>query len=545
MNISYQYANKENTSILLKFEGLLQNQTCCFLIDSGDGVDVDSLLGENEYLTGILLTHLHRDHYNSISDNLRDGAKLYSSKENIDLLETVLTTANNHHSKGIDIDSVMDSAEAITNSTKLLGDLTISTVPAGHTPGATSFYIQFEKGGKTETILITGDFTRRSVAGYPGLKPHNTDCIILTGATEDSFEENLTEATKKIVQHSHSGSPTLVTASGLNSVHIAYILGNAIENKGNTTQISIVGQAAKIYQKLGYDVPHVSAFPTYDSKTVLDKSEITISGPDTPTSGGSKKLFDEIRDNKNAALYQLISGNEEDIGEYNCTVNQYKYINHPSQETIDQLVRLLNPKQLIVTHQNGSDLRKYRDKYNSVVWACNDNREHTFYRNKNWIAPEWVNDRTAKNLLNDTSNTKLEIPKLDTDSIEFSRQDLNFESEGVDVNKVFPDERYKGKTKYTTEPQSEKEADAGINDRSRAKNGGSASSETEASPSSEEADMEEKINDILERLEELEQDGQKENTAEVVHKDKETVVLKLDKNGDINIGDEMKLVKKN
>jgi len=51
-----------------------------------------------------------------------------------------------------------------------LRDLNIKPVPAGHTPGATGFYIEFEHNDEKETILITGDFTRRSVAGYSG--PH-------------------------------------------------------------------------------------------------------------------------------------------------------------------------------------------------------------------------------------------------------------------------------------------------------------------------------------------------------------------------------------
>jgi len=33
MNVSFQYANRSNTSVLLKFDGILNNQTVCLLTE--------------------------------------------------------------------------------------------------------------------------------------------------------------------------------------------------------------------------------------------------------------------------------------------------------------------------------------------------------------------------------------------------------------------------------------------------------------------------------------------------------------------------------
>jgi len=90
MKLTYEYANRDKTSVLLRFSGVIEDQTICLLVDSGEGVDVDRMLDEDEYLTGILLTHLHVDHYSSIDQNLRDGARIYSSQTNIDILSTVM-----------------------------------------------------------------------------------------------------------------------------------------------------------------------------------------------------------------------------------------------------------------------------------------------------------------------------------------------------------------------------------------------------------------------------------------------------------------------
>ena len=68
MNVSYQHANPYdgNESFLLRFEQEM-GQTACILVDAGAGVDIDDLLGDDKYLTAVLLTHAHSDHTTSPS----------------------------------------------------------------------------------------------------------------------------------------------------------------------------------------------------------------------------------------------------------------------------------------------------------------------------------------------------------------------------------------------------------------------------------------------------------------------------------------------
>lgn len=436
MNISYRYANPDKTSILLKFDGLLPNQTSCILVDSGGGVDVDRLLGDDEYLSGILLTHLHSDHYMTLSENLRDGASVYTSELNSKLIDTVFSTANSHSDGLIDIRKVSDNVVPVKDSVSPVGDLTIKTAPAGHTPGATSFYIEFEDSGTTQTILVTGDFTQRRVAGYPGLSPRTVDCVVLTGATNDSFEDNISDAVNDIIRDSLDSWATLVTASGTNSIHIAYLLGHAISQNDLSLDVSIVGQAAKIYNTLGYNVPSVSAYENYDSYEVVSQCDIVISGPETPITGGSKTLLDEIRHDDNASLFQLVSEFAKDIGNCVCDSTVYEISNHPSEQSVDQFVRRVDPKHVIVTHQTSSSLESYRDKYSSLVWANTDDSEYTFYNN-GWIAPSWVDSELANTFLNKRSGDTLGL--LDFGDVQiggesFGLLEPDLEAEGVDLD---------------------------------------------------------------------------------------------------------------
>jgi putative mRNA 3-end processing factor len=464
MNVSFQYANRHNTSVLLKIDGVLANQTICLLVDAGEGVDVDSLIDndENEYLTGILLTHLHLDHYDTLDENLRDGARIYTSEENEKLLDTVLSEANTNDGQSFDTQTVRSAVEPVGDGVTIGDNLTIKTAPAGHTPGATAFYLELETDSGTETILITGDFTRRKVAGYPGLSLHDADTVVLTGATSNKFENSITDAIDNAVQQGVSGSPTLVTAAGLNSVHAAYLLGHTLEETSQSLRVNIVGQAAKLYDALDYDVPHVNSIQEYDPSDVVDAGCITISGPDVPNSGGSKLLFDEIRDDPNAGLIQLIGSNQGEIADSRCTTNQYEFVNHPTMETIEDTLELLNPKQIVVTHQTGSDLERYRDQFSTVVWAPKSNNEFTLYEGGVWSPPHWVSDGVIKTFREDASEVTLSA--VDSSSRSFERTGVDLEAEGVHVDQLALLSEGTSECKYSTSPSSSSPSDSGNED---------------------------------------------------------------------------------
>jgi putative mRNA 3-end processing factor len=63
------------------------------LVDAGTDVAVDDLLADDEYLTAVVLTHAHADHYQSLAANLRDGAPIYASEATARILESVLDEA--------------------------------------------------------------------------------------------------------------------------------------------------------------------------------------------------------------------------------------------------------------------------------------------------------------------------------------------------------------------------------------------------------------------------------------------------------------------
>jgi putative mRNA 3-end processing factor len=436
MNIKCQYANRSKTSVLLTIEGILQGQSVNLLVDPGPGVDIDGLLGRDDYLTGILLTHLHMDHYATLGENMRDGAPVYTSQTNIDLLDVAVDDANQFVNTAIDKSETKRSATPVDDGVTIGGKIDVTAVPAGHTPGAIGFYLKVSSGGETESILITGDFTRRPVAGYAGLPPVDADLVVLTGATESDFEDNLTDAVTTAIRQGLSGSPALVTATGLNAVHFATVLGTAIEESNVDMGVSVVGKAAKMLDKLDINPPHVTAIPEYAPEDILSENPITITGPDLPTEGGARKLFTQIKDDPNAGAI-LLSGDEEaDIGTYSCTLNQFRFSNHPTETAVDEYIELVNPREIFLTHQRGSELRRYRDKYSAIVWAPRERKCYTLYRNGEWIAPFWVKEKAAKNLLKTTQETSnIEFRPAEGYTLD-APEGVSLAAEGLDMSSI-------------------------------------------------------------------------------------------------------------
>jgi len=595
MKLTYEYANRDKTSVLLRFSGVIEDQTICLLVDSGEGVDVDRMLDEDEYLTGILLTHLHVDHYSSIDQNLRDGARIYSSQTNIDILSTVMDELKNSHNSDFNTEAVEAAATPIENETTIGGDLNIKPVPAGHTPGATGFYIEFEHNDEKETILITGDFTRRSVAGYSGLPLKDVDMLFLTGVTSDSFTENLNDSLENVFEHTLSGSPTLVSASSLDGVHFAYLLGHIIEKSDrDSTTISIVGQAAKIYEKLEYDVPNVESHPQYGGADIIYRSEITISGPSLPTTGSSELLFNKIKYDPKATLVQLDDNDREDIGDYNCTIHRHQFNNHPTQDVIDEFAEISSPQNIVIMHQNGERLEEYRDKYNTAVWAPTNNfTTYILYQEGVWKAPPWVNSYPT-NIGSNGENITLPEAEADPD---FEREPINLGSEGVDTNRLLTSQEEQegenneeNETKYSTEKttssskteigvvslEGEQSADevkknGNRTNTSSAENGDleeataeaqendtpikpdtdtgdepndqKTTSDTETETESEsDTNIREELETVKDEVDQLKSQLNKTTVAEVAHTDENTIILDIPNSGDeFDVGEVVRL----
>jgi putative mRNA 3-end processing factor len=397
MNVSYQHANPYagNESFLLRFEregG--QNQTACILVDAGADVDVNDLLADGEYLTAIILTHAHSDHYQSLAANLRDGAPIYTSEATAHILETVLTEAQRHTGSTTDTEAVLDALEPLNDWDSPVEGLRIAPVPAGHTPGAAGFVLQFESDDQRKTILATGDWTWERAAGYPGFDaalPADVGAVFLTAATNDAYEETLTESVGTICERASAGSPVLVSASGLTGVQYAYLLGHLARKLSQPLSVTVVGQAAKLYNDLNYDVPNVEAITAFDDPDELLAPEtVTIAGPEVPTEGSSGRLFGEIRDDPNATLVQAVAAGNTLRSSARCTTHNFEVVAHPTETEVDTLVEDLDPTQVVITHQRGRASSRYKDRYNSYVWATGDESTYTIHEDGRWVAPPWM-----------------------------------------------------------------------------------------------------------------------------------------------------------
>lgn len=474
MNVSYQHANSYagNESFLLRFDpDGSQTQTACILVDAGQSVEIDDLLADDEYLTAIVLTHAHSDHYQSLAANLRDGASIYTSEATARILETVLNEAQQHTSNINDTEAVLDALEPLDDWESPIEGLRIAPVPAGHTPGATGFVLQFESNDQQKTILATGDWTWERAAGYPGFDaalPVDVEAVFLTAATNDAYEERLTESVGTIYERASAGSPVLVSASGLTSVQYAYLLGHLSRELSRPISITLVGQAAKLYDDLDYDVPNVEAIVEFDDpNAVLEPETVTIAGPEVPTEGSSGRLFSEIRDDPNATLVQAVAAGDALIPSGQCTTHDFEVVAHPTEAEVDTLVEDLDPTQVIITHQHGRTSNRYKDKYNSYVWATGDESKYTIHEDGRWVAPPWMttegiayvnqgNGAGGSTWLGETfAGPNEDIPLPACDRID---EDVDLAAEGLDMDAL--ERRLRPSETISSTPSAAGEAEA-------------------------------------------------------------------------------------
>lgn len=460
MNVHFRQANPRagNESFLLRFEETGRREDPCLLVDAGQNVDVNELLDNDEYLGAILLTHAHADHYQSLGENLRDGAPIYTSPATASILETVLNGAN-RGGLNIDTDAVIDRVEPTAEGTDVTDTIRVRPIPAGHTPGAVGFVISFEDGDETNYIVTTGDFTRRRAAGYPGFDldlPIDVGAVFLTAANRSDFSAELTEAIGAIVEQARAGSRVLVTASGLTGVHCAYLLAN-LEERFDPPRVVLAGQVAKLLEALDYELDGVETVPEFDDpEELLSAETVTIAGPEVPmidTMGkrrsfsaestpttSSGRLFGTIHDDPTATLIQLISGTHTPIDTADCTVNSYSLVNHPAETDVRAVVDSFEPQTVVIEHQAGEAAKWYRDEFPCIVWAIDDTTEHTIY-DGDWRTPHWMTDEGQRLARTQSSSSR---SLIDIEGVEewtvlpsISRTDeVDLNSEGLDLGQL-------------------------------------------------------------------------------------------------------------
>ncbi|WP_049972483.1 MBL fold metallo-hydrolase [Haladaptatus cibarius] len=540
MQFSFQRANpsKGGGSTLLRFDDDIDDRTACILVDSGDGVDLDTLLSPDDYLAAIVLTHAHLDHYLSIGDSLRDGAPIYTSSATASTLETVLGEGQKNYRLG-EVADVLDAVTAINDWVTVTSELELRPISAGHVPGAACFAVRFSDGTETNTILLTGDFTARNAGGYSGLPtnlPMKVDALFVNASTNERFEATLSDSLETVLERVRAGSSVLVTTSGLTGVQYAYALGHLCDRIGEPAGITLTGQVAKLYDDLDYDVPNVESVPVFDRpETLFESSDIVVAGPEVPVEGSSKRLFECIENDPTATLVQLTGGAISPVESATCTVYDYEFRNHPTEETIDTVVERLNPTNVVPVHASRRRLKRYRGKYDSAfVWANDDTEEYILYEDGRWSAPPWLSDRAVRSIraqewqANGGSLFE-DFNGDDSDTATLGRdQSVDLDAEGVEV------ERFD--RQFDSQPVIQERTDAKPE---RAEEGETEPVETESA--SESADAEFRRN-VLDRLDDIEASVSNSLVrARVVDAGDGMTLLRLFGDSDLEHGDEVEL----
>jgi len=299
------------------------------------------------------------------------------------------------------------------------------------------------------TILATGDFTRRPAAGYPGLPTElPVDVLLLTGATNESFGQTATEIVEAVMERVLAGAPVLVTASALTGVQLAYWLGHYCETIDERVPVQLAGHVATVYEDLEYEVPGVETSAVFEeTDQFLGNGTVTIAGPEVPVEGSSARLFEQIRGNANAALVQVTGGGTTPVTDGRCTSLSYTFSNHPSRDTIDDVLAAYDPIHTVIVHQRGPSANRFTDHYDSYVWATDDSDVYCLFDEGGWHGPPWVTETTVRRVESSTDMTGLfrdeitsstvpvptmtrsETVSLDAEGIDRSRLDARFESQ--------------------------------------------------------------------------------------------------------------------
>ncbi|ARS91231.1 MBL fold metallo-hydrolase [Natrarchaeobaculum aegyptiacum] len=447
MRVSYQHANVHsgNESTLLRFT-TADGTRACLLVDAGAGVDVESMLGDDEYLNAILLTHAHIDHYQTLARNVHHSAPIYASPATAAILEQALPEAQKDNDLG-DVSIALEALEPLEEWTSILPPLEIRPVSAGHTPGAAGFAIRFrdENSGdgpptSEQHLLVTGDFTTRPCAGYAGLEtsyPFDIDCLLLNASNDNSYTDSLNESLETVLERALAGSRVVVATSSLTGVHYATVLARVATELDCRLPITLVGQAAKLYNALEYDEPEVTPCEVFDCPDeVLDDGGVTITGPESPTTGSSRRLLTAVGDDPGALFVQLSTGSGDGVPNTQCTTQSVRLSNHPTLETIDDVVRSLAPIEVVIKHAGGGRLSRFQRRFDRCfTWGTNDHDVHRLYEDGSWNAPGWIAEETARRIRRRRWEAVQEQPLAADTTLEVGRHDpIDLESEGVDLD---------------------------------------------------------------------------------------------------------------
>ncbi|MFC3960188.1 MBL fold metallo-hydrolase [Halovivax cerinus] len=445
MDVSFQHTNvgRGNESTLLRFT-TRDGRRACVLVDAGDDVDVTDVLDDDEYLTAILLTHAHIDHYRSLARNVVHGAPVYATPATAALVERALPEATKDNDVG-PVDRAIEALTPITDWVDVLPEVAVRPVPAGHAPGAAGFVCRFaddrtQLGPDDNHVVITGDFTRRDCAGFggfPGAFPFAVDTLILNAPTNDGYEAALQDAVRTVLERAYGGSHVVAAAGSLAGLHLARLLEAIVDRIDRPVPITAVGQTAKLCDAIDWAPSTVDRRAVFERPSdVLTPGGITICGPADPVRGSAARLFDAIADDPAALFVQLTPDDAGVTDGQRCTTRSFDCSNHPSRQTVDGLIARLAPRQVVVSHAGLRTLKSYqRDLEDCFVWGSADRGRHRLYEDGSWAEPAWLGDGAVRTIHRKHRRRLEENPPCEDTSLPaVAPGPVDPTSEGIDVD---------------------------------------------------------------------------------------------------------------
>ncbi|MFB6283788.1 MAG: MBL fold metallo-hydrolase [Halobacteria archaeon] len=397
MQIKFQKINPRSgdESVLIKVvtDGYQDNP--CILIDSGKNVDATKHINDNEYLAAILLTHPHIDHYLTIDKNLQDGARIHTSKQTKQILKHSFDKNPELNSKN----HILEKIQTVEDWSQITPEIEVKPIPAGHAPGAVSYYIDING----ERILSTGDFSFESMGGWPGFPqiheiPEIDALFVNTVSSENPGGGGFTKPVEKILDMAISGSDTVVAANTTNCLTVTYLLGKLIQLKNLGLSVCVAGTPASLYQEFGYQLDKVEAVEEFGHPSdLLDSYDIVVASGPTLKHGSSARIFEEVKSDSTSFVAQILAGDSREVGQTQCTFSRFRPDTHADFPDVCRLVDEVKPMHAVVMH---GDHKPVEDVEDVFVWSEDTSNKHVLYTDRDgWKPMPWleVGDRIKEN----------------------------------------------------------------------------------------------------------------------------------------------------
>jgi putative mRNA 3-end processing factor len=440
MNLSYQAVNPDSgdCSFLLRFQ-TQGGENPTILVDPGKGVDVSNQLRPGDYLAGVLLTHLHRDHYSSLPENVHAGTRIYTSAINRTLLEDVFVdcdhvdqpTAGEWATAGS-----FDTIQTPSTWTRITDEIHVRLLPVGHAFGATGFAVRFPGEMHQKHIMITGDLSLNNVAGMPGAPtniPFQPDVLFANAPKNALSQENaVTDILGEILKQ-RQDSCVLVGASSLVSIQFALLLDKILQAATESFDIVLVGLAAAIHEALDFETG-IRTYPQPSEVESLAKpGTVLFAGAENLEAGYAEQIHHYLSQVGGTTLQVVGHERSEEQRQRNSTI-AYQYSQHPTEGELLKYITRLDPIHVIFGHGGSDELSgRVRD---CITWQSKgDTSDRALYTDGDgWVGPPWLSQSAVRAILQKRRDKVAFSPDAEWPLPEFSQ--INLQAEGVSLSRL-------------------------------------------------------------------------------------------------------------